>query len=377
MNLPSSDIALMIKRQIIVLGILIIPHQVVGFSVSYKHVQKTLPKEWSLPLDAAIDEMVERVSLADGNDILALKELFRVLDRVNRALFQQTIEHPGLALAEVAKDFALRLNYLDFFVREWGDDFADQIYAELVHLRFMAKHDNRKVAGDGLIQLGALNTFLIQTKMDLITLPHLSSAIHDDFSILKKLSANVQSHVLSLAQNLENLGHKMASFTQGSSSQSLVFGSHEWYAQKAKRPAMPKHWLTQIIDSLKYYVSPSAYIPERFLPSYQKSLGLFYLVLVIGHEAQAVFHRTQETGLHISEYSLRDRDRESLDVEKALIGTILKDKYHLISNPSALAKLTRRHPGVAHTLIVVYQQLNGQKPSNDDIFRAMEYHQLF
>lgn len=359
------------------LGFLMLPFQAAAFSVSYQHAQKSLPKEWALALDVAIDEMVEKTSSAQDINITPLKALFQVINAVNVSLFQRKSRHPGFSLPDIAQDFSIRLNYLDFYVRDWCEDVADQIYADFMHLQFMAKHDDGKVIDDGLAQLSSLYEFLLRTRAELITLPHLPSSIHDDFAMLKRHFTNIQFHLLSLAERMEKMAHKISSFKQSQQSYSLVYGSHEWFLKKAQRPPLPKHWITQTIDSFKYYLSPSTYIPDRFLPSRKNALSLFFLVLILGHESQALFNKSHHASPHLSQQSFGNHAQESLDVEKALIGTILKDKYHLLSDQAALTKLTRRHPAVANTLKAIQEQLHGQKPSNDDIFRAMEYHQRF
>ena len=160
----------------------------------------------------------------------------------------------------------------------------------------------------------------------------------------------------------------------------VQYASDEWKAWLEQRPTIPKSWLTIKIENACPYLDPLSYIPEKWRPTWSQVGAVFFSGLILGSQIERTILLGKYTPVLAKE--LQQKVLEAVPADKvvaiqkesAFIGTLLSDKYQVLSSSGTLTRLTQRYPQTLQTLQSVLGQFGRHAPSNVQIRNVVNAH---
>lgn len=353
-----------------------------GFTIRYQWTIRKLPETEAKQLDDAIIQLIDATESDIFLSISSLTNVVKAIFDVNNTLIELKNKKHARFTRDVYENYRLKLNLLDFYIHDWTLVLGREMYQEIAQLNSMMNHDDIDMRQQAHAQLHAIQELITtssETMVDLV-LPwrdcykKFATEFADGFQDVHKIFIFIDEHL----QNLEDV-----LLTSNKSIYDILepikhirprivsYGSPEWQALTWQRPPTPKSWLDQKIDFLCKYLNPLGYIPEPWRPSSTFLWRAFFASLLAGQVLQAILLQSSDIDLLLRDEDYL-QDSKQIDREVALLGTILFDKYQLLSEEQHLEKLTANFQHLLPTLRAVHERFQGKPISKAEIFDILD-----
>ncbi len=165
----------------------------------------------------------------------------------------------------------------------------------------------------------------------------------------------------------------------------VEYGSAAWKELVQTRTAAPTSRLGALWNKTCSYLNPLGYLPEKWRLSSTQIQSVFLLALTGGEMLYKASRTYQELATlrqradQLQENIFKAVPEETaltIDKERGLIGTLLNDKYGVLSDSARLKTLTKRYPHTLPTLQAAVAKYGSTPPTPEQISAELHSHYM-
>ena len=322
------------------------------------------------------------------NGAASLKSYVLGIAGLDESIYPLIKTPQSLAATKLFDLYQQEIHQMTWMLEDWDEAVQSHLQNELNALHSLCASKDPVVLQQAASQLNALSTHIEGMINEISTSQVKVREVYDNWSRQNPMDTLQIQAGLETATNryddlIGNLQRFHLAFDEEFEELNLHdfprvdYDSSEWMQLFNSRP---KSLLSRFWNKASTYLNPLGYIPERWRPKTTQIQSVFLTALAVGEQVHRYSNLPKQAeslrarASLLQKQSISKQQVHHIDKEVGLIGTLLSDKFEVLTNKETLNKLTRKFPETRTTLEEAVKSFGDQKPTSGQMQTIMDMH---